>query len=144
MQKGDFLGLAIVVVLLVGIALFFAYAPKAPPADIYAPVELTGSSITLGGKTGEQAITLSAEVKEPGFVSVHQAFGEAPGPVVGHSPLLTAGTHTDFTVETTEPLFPPNEYFLLLIKDDGDGIYEAGIDLPVMSGGEVVKQRLTL
>jgi hypothetical protein len=31
-----------------------------------------------------------------------------------------------------------------MFVDDGDSVYEAGIDLPVMSEGQVVKQKLEL
>ena len=142
MQKGDYIGLAIVITILVGIGLFFAYAPKAPVV-VYSPVEITGSSVTVNPETTERSIQVSAEIKQPGFVTVHEAIGEAPGPVIGQTPLLTVGSHPNLTIETTglEPLY---DYFILLFVDDGDGIYEAGIDLPVMSDGQVIKQKVSL
>ena len=143
MQKGDVFGLVIVITLLVGIGIFFAYAPKASP-DVYAPVEITGSAVTSVAQTDDNAVQVSAEVKREGFVTVHQAIGEAPGPVIGHSPLLTVGTHTDLVIETTEGLLSLNDYFVLLFVDDGNGVYEAGVDLPVMSNGVVIKERLSL
>lgn len=144
MQKGDWFGLAIVITLLVGIGIFFAYAPKAP-RDGYVPVEVTGSSVSVVATPEEgRAVQVSAEIKKPGFVTIHEAIGDAPGPIIGHSPLLTVGSHSNLTIETTEPLFPPYEYFVLLFVDDGDSVYEAGIDLPVMSEGQVIKQKLSL
>ena len=143
MQKGDVFGVVIVVALLVGVGAFFAYAPKASRV-VYAPTEIAGSSLTLLTQTEERSVLVAAEVKQVGFVTVHQAIGDAPGPVIGQSPLLAVGSHPELSLETTEPLRPPNDYFVLLFVDDGDGVFEAGIDLPVMSEGQVVKQRLSL
>lgn len=143
MQKGDYIGLVIVVTILIGIGLFFAYAPKAP-VIVYAPVEVTGSSVVIGAETNERSVQVSAEIKQPGFVTVHEAIGEAPGPVIGQSPLLTVGSHSNLIVDTTVGLQPTYDYFVLLFVDDGDGVYESGIDLPVMSDGQVIKQKVTL
>jgi hypothetical protein len=143
MQKGDVFGVVIVVALLVGVGAFFAYAPKAT-RDVYAPVEVTGSAVTLGTQVDDRSVVVSAELKQAGFVTVHQAFGDAPGPVVGHSPLLAVGSHPEISIETTEPLRPGAGYFVLMFVDDGDSVYEAGTDLPVMSDGQVVKQKLEL
>ncbi|MDQ5952101.1 MAG: hypothetical protein QG626_228, partial [Patescibacteria group bacterium] len=84
------------------------------------------------------------EVKQEGFVTVHLAIVEPPGPLIGKSPLLSIGTHLDLLVTTTEPISPPGEYFVLLFADDGDGVYESGVDLPVMSDGKVIKEKISL
>lgn len=151
MQKGDWLGVLIVVAILAGIAVFLVLAPTAPEV-IYAPVEVTGSSVTIplatdsleGGAGGEREVRLSAEIKRPGFLTVHQAIGEAPGPVVGQSALLSPGSHPDLIIKTTEPMLSQGGYFALLFVDDGDGTYEPGIDLPVMSEGKIIKVKIGL
>ena len=129
--------------ILASVGLFFQFAPKAPVV-VYAPVEVTGSSLTLGENAPGQVVNVSAEVKRPGFVTVHQAIGEAPGPIIGTSELLEVGGHAALVIHTDEPLQPPAEYFVLLFVDDGDGVYEPGVDLPVMSNGQVIKQKLSL
>jgi hypothetical protein len=143
MQKGDWLGVVIVVVLLGGVAAFLAWAPDAP-ISVYAPVEVTGSSVTVGAQAGEESVRVSAEVKRNSFVTVHKAIGDAPGPIVGASALLTPGTHAPLTIELNEPLVPLDAYFILMFLDDGDGVYESGIDLPIMSEGQVIKEKLSL
>ncbi len=145
MQQRDILGLGIMLALLAGLGLFFAYAPKTSTnQNTFLPVEITGSSVTVGTQAGEQALRVSAEIVQPGFVTVHQALGQAPGPVVGQSPLLSVGRHLNLVVTTTELLLPGSQYFVLLFVDDGDGIYQAGVDLPVMSDGQVIKQTFSL
>ncbi|HRH32064.1 MAG TPA: hypothetical protein PLK06_01940 [bacterium] len=144
LQKGDWLGVAIVIVLLVGIGAFIAFAPKTE-VRVYAPVEVTGSAVVLGEVVVDAtSVPVTAEVKQAGFVTVHRAIGEAPGPLIGQSPLLSVGTHADLLVPTTEPISPPGEYFVLLFADDGDGVYESGVDLPVMSDGKVIKEKISL
>ena len=143
MQKGDWLGLLTVIAILVGIGLFFAYAPEAKP-DVYAPVEVTGSSVTVGAQTGEQSVRVTAEVKQPSFITVHQALGEAPGPVIGVSGLLAPGSYAPLSIALPVPIVPTNDYFILMFLDDGDGVFEAGVDLPIMSDGQVIKVKLSL
>ena len=143
MQKGDWLGVIIVVAILAGGAGFLALAPKVPKV-VYAPVEVTGSAVTVDGELGERSVTMSAELKRDGFVTIHQAIGEAPGPVIGQSGLLAAGSYSGLMIEATEPLLSSSGYFILLFVDDGDGVYESGIDLPVMSDGKVIKVKISL
>jgi len=144
MQKGDLVGLIIVVTILVSIAAFLVFAPKAPKVT-YTPVEITGSSVVLSDTQAVgRSVLVSVEVKQRGFVTIHQAIGDAPGPVIGQSPLLDPGSYAELSVEATEILQPPGQYFILLFVDDGDGVYEAGVDLPVMSEGQVIKQKLSL
>ena len=143
MQKGDLAGLVIVVAMLVGIALFFVLAKQAPKV-IYAPTEIAGSEVTVGELASANSVKITAEIKQAGFVAIHQAIGEAPGPIVGQSELLAAGSYVDFVIEATESLEPPAEHFILLFVDDGDGVFESGIDLPVMSDGQVIKRKLNL
>lgn len=143
MRKGDVAGLVIVMLLLLGLGAFFVYAPQAPQ-EIYAPVEITGSSLSTGTVVDEHTVQVSAELKQPGFVTVHQAVGAAPGPLVGQTDLLAPGSYPELHVPTTAALQPPGEYLLLLFVDNGNHVFEPGIDLPVMSDGQVVKQPVNL
>lgn len=151
MQTGDWIGVLIVVMILAGIGLFLSLAPEVPKV-VYGPVEVTGSSIVVEATTpsgsplagGGREVRVAAELKRAGFVTLHQAIGEAPGPIVGQSLLLAPGSYPELVVSTTEPLSPTGEYFVMLFVDDGDGVYESGIDLPVMSDGKVIKQKFSL
>lgn len=143
MQKGDIVGVVIVGAVLVSIAVFLGLAPKAP-VFVYAPIEVTGSSVFEVMRIGEVSVQVSAAIKQAGFVTLHQAIGDAPGPIIGQSLLLQPGDYTSLVLEATQPLTPDNDYYVLVFADDGDGVYEAGVDLPVMSDGQVIKQKLPL
>lgn len=137
MQKGDVTGLVIVGILLAGIGMFFAFAKPAPEVA-YVPVEITGTSVTLG-EVMDTTVVVAGEIRQPGFITLHQAIGEAPGPIVAVSPLLAVGIYDRLELEATEELLSAGGYYVLVFVDNGDGVYEPGVDLPVMSNGEVIK-----
>lgn len=74
---------------------------------------------------GSQVVVASVTLPSPGFVAVHGNADGAPGPVVGHSGLLPAGTSTDVAVTldtaltSTDLLFP-----MAHIDMDENGVYE--------------------
>lgn len=89
--------------------------PTSPAEVVFEDQESDGSEIVVA------TVTLPS----PGFIAVHGNDGGAPGPVVGHSDLLPAGTSTDVTVtldaplESTDLLFP-----MAHIDVNGNGEYE--------------------
>jgi len=143
LKKEDTLGLVIVLGIIILVGAFFLFAPKAPEVS-YKPVEATGSDLVVLAPAKDQTdfVRVSATIIKPGFIVIHKAIGEAPGPVVSSSSYLTAGTYIDYEVQTT--LSGEDNYFALLFADDGDGVYEAGVDLPVMSNGVVIKRAFAL
>ncbi|NHZ71407.1 MAG: hypothetical protein GWP18_07170, partial [Proteobacteria bacterium] len=80
------------------------------------------------------SVTLPAQ----GFVAVHADADGAPGPVIGVSKLLAAGTATDVEVIFDEPVETSAKVFPMLHIDmDGDGVYtfeppDNAIDLPAL------------
>ncbi len=143
LKKEDWLGIGVVVFIILLVGAFFAFAPQAPEIT-YKPVEVTGSDLVVIAPAKDQKdfVKVSATLVKPGFVVIHQAIGEAPGPIISSSPYLKAGTYIDYQIPTT--LSAENDYFALLFADDGDGVYEAGVDLPVMSNGAVIKRGFSL
>ncbi|MBP9827638.1 hypothetical protein KBC55_00600 [Patescibacteria group bacterium] len=137
-QKGDVIGLAMVLAVIALIALFFVFAPKAPEVT-YAPTEVAGSSLeVMDSSLAATTFTVTAPV--PAFVTVHEAVGSAPGPVLGVSELLTASPDSRvIRLDLGETSWPPTKLIALLFADDGDGIFEAGIDLPISADGVVVR-----
>jgi hypothetical protein len=74
-----------------------------------------------------------------GFVAIHADAGGAPGPVIGHSTLLQAGTSMDVEITLDNPLETSVNVFPMLHVDDGNGTYEfPGPDGPAQAAGEVV------
>ncbi len=143
MKKGDVVLLVGVAALLAGIGLYFAFAPEAT-RFVYQPVEITGSSLlALPPRSPDMALA-GVEIKQAGFVTVHVSHGGAPGSVVGETGLLQPGSYPNLEVPMTEPMNDVDAYIMLLFVDDGDGVYEIGIDLPVKSNDVVVKQNIPL
>jgi hypothetical protein len=144
LKKGDIAGVVILAAMILGVGLFFALAPKAPEV-VYAPVELTGSDLTVLtlSRENQKEVKVKATLMKPGFVTIHESVGPAPGPVLGHSGLLEPGVYEDMVIALPEALETDMNYFALLFVDDGDGIYEPGVDLPVKSNGETVKRLFT-
>ncbi len=102
-------------------------APATAPAEVvFAAQSSDGSSILVASVT----------LPSGGFIAVHASADGAPGPVVGHSDLLPAGTSTDVVVVLDEPLAATGVLFPMAHIDmDGDGVYtfappDNAIDIP--------------
>lgn len=144
MKKGDWVGLgSVVIIVALGGLLFFYAQYEASRALIFAPQEVPGSALVVQD-VQENAILTSGTFGVPSFITVHTKVGDAPGPLVGVSSLLEQGIQTNITVQTTEALTPNASYVLLMIADDGDGVYEAGVDRPVMVNGQVIRVPIAL
>ena len=139
-KKGDMTGLVILFVIILIVAVFFIFAPNAQEIS-YRPVEETGSSLSIVDPDLEHLgeVHADAVIKTPSFITFHQAIGQAPGGVVGQSQLLQPGEYKDLVIIPARPLEADNQYFALMFKDDGDKIYEPGVDLPIMSNDVVIK-----
>jgi len=93
------------------------------------------------------SVTLPAQ----GFVAVHSDADGAPGPVIGVSKLLAAGTSTDVEIIFDEPLEASGKVFPMVHIDlDSDGQYtfmppDNAIDLPGLSdSGDVAVTGINL
>lgn len=133
-QYGGLL-ITIVIVLLLGAFLFFAPEKPLP----YAPVDVGGGSIDVQDQGNLDYATLAAELAAPGFITIHQALGEAPGPVVGVSDYLEVGVYDEINIQIPEAMTPGLTYITLLHADDGDSIFDIQKDMPVMVDEEVVR-----
>lgn len=141
LKSGDWAGLIAVLVVIGGLAAFFVWAPSQDSRAIYTPVNYDGSQVTVLSSTGNE---FRADVmqKTSGFITIHEAIGEAPGPLIGVSDLLAAdGALQTVNIKTTKELEDGVAYFSLMIEDDGDGVFEPGVDRPISSTGEVIKVR---
>ncbi len=90
-------------------------APEMGPAEVVFEAQSSdGSSIVVASVT----------LPSPGFIAVHGDGGGSPGPVIGHSALLPAGTSTDVEIALGEPLAATGSVFPMAHIDvDGDGEY---------------------
>jgi S-layer glycoprotein len=92
-----------------------AEGPATSPAEVVFDAQNSdGTSIVVA------SVTLPAS----GFIAVHSNADGSPGPVVGHSDLLPAGTTTDVTVTLDTPLAATDLLFPMAHIDiDEDGVY---------------------
>ena len=106
-----------------------AEAPAMEPASVtFDAQESDGTTITVA----------SVELPSPGFIAVHADGGGSPGPVIGHSDLLPAGTSSDVAITLDEPLAGDTALFPMAhIDTDGNGLYEfgavEGVDGPALT-----------
>lgn len=139
MKKGDIQGF----VILGGLALFFValflLAPKASQQPLtYVPVDREGTTLVVDDASADLAhVDATVTVTKPSFVTIHTDMGGAPGAPLGSSALIQPGENQ--VVSAAATLEPEVRYYVLIMEDDGDGVYEAGIDVPVRSGGQTVK-----
>jgi len=106
------------------------------------------AAVTTQPKTGEtvpktkNAISVSTQkagssididevsLQKPGYVVIHADDNGKPGAIVAHSGLITAGTKQDLIIRYTTK--PGTSYFAMLHSDDGNGVYLATKDLPII------------
>jgi len=98
-----------------------------------------GPSLTLEDQPrGDGVIIKSMTLDKPGFVVIHKDGGGKPGPVIGHSPVMAAGTHENVKVDFDNAQAGAR-VFPMLHYDNGDGQYQfPGPDGPVKANGKVL------
>ncbi len=117
--------------------------PAAEPADDGPATQPASIAIDAQQSDGTTITVASVDLPAPGFVAVHSDGGGSPGPVIGTSDLLPAGSSTDVSIALAEPLTGDATVFPMVhIDTDGNGVYEfgsvEGVDGPgVTADGEV-------
>jgi len=135
MKQYSGLLITIVVVLLIGAFLFFVTAKPLP----YAPVDVGGGSIIVSDQVAGSLVQLNTTLAAPGFITIHEAMGEAPGKVLGVSDYLETGSYGGINIVLSELMTPGLTYIALLHADDGDGHFDIQKNMPVSVNGEVVR-----
>ncbi len=134
------MGLILVLGMLGAIASLFIFAPERSEIA-FTPLEVPGSALVLIA-SHESGVVVDAVLGQPGFLTIHELVGTAPGPLAGVSDLLDEGIHSAFSV--FGGLRVTSDYVMLMVADDGDGVYEAGVDRPVMVDGQVIRVPVSL
>lgn len=142
MKQGDIVGLVLVLGMLGGLAALFVFAPERSEIA-FAPLEVPGSALVLV-EASEPGVIVDTVMGNSGFITIHKFVGAAPGPFVGVSDLLEEGVHQAFAVSVSGGLSAMNDYVMLMIADDGDRVYEPGVDRPVMVDGQVIRVPVSL
>lgn len=137
MKKGDIFGLVSLVVMLGGLAALFAFAPERSEVA-FQPIEVEGSALVLI-EAGEPGVIVDAVLGKAGFITLHDTIGDAPSTILASSDLLEEGIHSALILSVSGGLNLEGSYVMLMVADDGDGVYEPGVDRPVMVNGEVIR-----
>lgn len=99
-----------------------ATTEEAAEGPAVAPAEVVFEAQTSDGTS---IVVASVTLPSPGFIGVHSNADGGPGPVIGHSELLPAGTSTDVVVTLDEPLTATDLLFPMVHIDfDQDGEYD--------------------
>lgn len=107
----------------------------------YRPVDIEGAELIIPNQIGTRDVeVVRVNLPVPGFVSIHESLSGAPAAPVGSSPLLE-GLHENVIFDLEGELNLQLGNVALLLADDGDGIYEPGVDLPISVDGEVIRIR---
>lgn len=138
MTKGDVAFLLLVVIGVGGLGAIFAFAPQTP---VYAPVEITGSTLSVVAPQ-DYRVDATVSLRKPGFVTIHQSLGGAPGPLVAVSMYLET-TAVISSIAVDPALIAGGKYVALLHVDNGDMRFSMDDDLPVTSDGAVVRADFT-
>ena len=118
-----------------------ATEPPTAPAEIVAEDQ---------GSVGTSIVVAEVDLPSAGFVAVHSDDDGSPGPVIGVSDLLPAGTTDDVTVRLDEPLASDAVVHPMVhIDTNENGIYEfgtvSGVDGPgVTAEGDVAVTSATI
>ena len=137
MKRDDIIGSAFLLVAILGLGAFFLFAQQAPQLA-YGPVEIPGSTISAVA-SGDGEVEVTTTLIEPGFVTIHQSIGGAPGPIIGSSAYLEPGSDVGMTLILSERMETDTKYVALLHVDDGDARFNTADDMPVTSGGTSVR-----
>ena len=137
MKKDDIIGGALLLAAILGLGAFFLFAQNALQLS-YGPVEIAGSTIAASASGDGEAEVIATLIK-PGFVTIHQSIGGAPGPIIGSSGYIEAGTDVAMTLILSELMESGTTYTALLHVDDGDERFVTTDDMPVTSGGVSVR-----
>jgi len=88
---------------------------------------------------GSSVLVDSVTLPDGGYVVIHESDGGAPGPVLGNSSYLSAGTSTDVAVTLDSPISEDQELIAMAHTDDGDQQYEfPNADGPYTTNGSPV------
>lgn len=126
MQKRVFLYLVLIIVF------FFAFGPNVL-AQFSPDVFVIDQPVIDGTVTVSRAV-----INEPGWIVIHADENDAPGPVIGFSPLI-AGINADVLVEVDLDGVTDTLYAMLHVDQGEVGTYEfPGTDGPVVVNDAVV------
>lgn len=130
----------IILILIIGFFVFNAVLKKNVidedfliPTDEAVPNENVFELFVPEQAGGDNVFIESAMFLDGGYVVLHTEDGGAPGAVIGASELLPAGITENFLFDIDEEVVEGDVLFAMLHTDDGDGVFNSLLDVPVMN-----------
>lgn len=140
----------VVMVLIVAVLFMNNAASNLSPTSTQTPVstattEVTADPNTISGivmadssavyvadqKPGNTVTVSTVFFHEPGYVMIHKSVNGQPGAIIGVSDYVESSKDM-LEVTVDEALVDGEEYFAMLHKDDGNGVYDdAQTDAPI-------------
>ena len=127
----------IIALLLVGLGAFFFYQSS---TEEEAAPELTllrvgENAIYVADQMPAAAETVMigfVDLVEVGWVVIHENNEGKPGTIMGNSDFLSSGETRDFSINLTRASVDGEQLFAMPHKDNGDGVFNAVDDTPVI------------
>lgn len=112
--------------------------PQTPPTTSAMWAEANGV-VVADQQPGRTVVISSLIVEQNGWVVIHKDAAGKPGPVIGET-YLTAGEHSQVTVNLREATVDGMTYYAMLHVDDGDRAFNVSKDTAVQStlGGAIM------
>lgn len=99
----------------------------------------TPNSVTLSENKGGNIITVaSARLSQPGYVVLYKINSNGGSSMVGHSDLLSTGTHSNIAIQLDSVAASRQAIVAVLDKDNGNGSFDAGEDLYLLNPGSLL------
>lgn len=142
MGKNVFMGLAVVVLLGVGIwySGVLTAAPEVPATSNTEGNQQTSSFAKLAAnaiyvapqRPGKEIIVTTVNMEAPGYVVIHESVDGKPGAIIGHSALLSDRTNSNITIPLTRTVKDGEALIAMLHTEKGNTGFDANTDLPVL------------
>ncbi len=136
-SKKDAVSLCVILLIIIFLGAYFLFVPSANTP--FGPVELSGGSIEVSDQYELDRVSLTAELAEAGWITIHESISDAPAEIIGTSEYLEAGLFENLEIHLGTEMIAGFKYITLLHIDDGDQIFDAQLDFPVSVNGEVVR-----
>ncbi|MBI1888580.1 MAG: hypothetical protein HYS15_01455 [Candidatus Spechtbacteria bacterium] len=138
MSRKEFVIFVVITVLIAGVALFLRVRLEEsgiPPSSSGSTGLIIGANaIYVAEQAPSKTLTVAVvRLEKPGFVVVHEDVAGAPGGILGASAVLPAGeTHNLSAILLSRMTRDGETLYAMLHVDDGDGVFDAGKDKPVL------------
>lgn len=113
-------------------------APASVNTNAAAPV-VQNSIVVKDQKPGDEALIDDVSIAKKGYVVVHEEDNGKAGKIIGSSELLNAGETRQVVIKMK--VHPGLSHAAMLHADNGDGVFDAKLDLPIKdeNGDSVMK-----